>query len=162
MVTWWSVYMSVPITDCLWPDNLMKIHLHRWWWLRRRNSYETEELLLNCLPLICLGGRADDHRVGGRHYFAISPPPPLSWSSSWICLQRTFGFVARRRHGFVARAAIYFHQGHREVGERSAMRAICRIHSRPDALPIWLNICILKSIFLMTNIYGEDFFFTIS
>ena len=48
--------------------------------------YEIEYLLLNCLPLICLRGRADDHRVGVRHYFAISP---LLLSSSWICLQRT-------------------------------------------------------------------------
>ena len=79
------MYMSVPITDCLWPDNLMKIHLHRWWWLRRRNSYETEELLLNCLPLICLGGRADDHRVGGRHYFAISPPPSPDPPRGFAC-----------------------------------------------------------------------------
>ena len=49
--------------------------------------------MLNCLPLICLGGRADDHRVGGRHYFAISPPPlplpillvDLLATHFWIC-----------------------------------------------------------------------------
>ena len=69
-----------------------KLHTWEWcWWLCRRDSYETEKLLLNCLPLICLGGRADDHRVGGRHYFAISPPlllillMDLLATHFWIC-----------------------------------------------------------------------------
>ena len=47
-----------------------------------------------------------------------------------------FGFVAERRHGFVARAVIYFHQGHRGGGRRTVKRAICGVPSHPDPLPI--------------------------
>ena len=93
---------------------------------------------------------------GGGIILPLAPLLPSS-SSTWICLQRTFGFVALRRRGFVGRAAIYFYQGHREVGESSAKRAICRLHISSWSLANLFENLLIEPIIFRWQIFFDYF-----